>query len=205
MVAQKVGAAVGPRMTDKPDHVDISVVSSSSSATVVLGSVVRIGPEKPPPEHPIYSYVGRVASEWAHVEHTLDQIIWQLAGTQEKQGACITAQVNGAYNRCKAIIALLKAQQSEAATRLVSRVNDLANTSNGPNEKRNRIVHDPWYIYTDRAQVGQFRSMAHKHWEYGIYPVDLEALQDALQSIKEFADRVSHLQRDIAAKLKATS
>ena len=30
--------------------------------------------------HPIYQMVGQVASEWAHLEHLLDELIWRLAG-----------------------------------------------------------------------------------------------------------------------------
>jgi hypothetical protein len=60
-------------------------------------------------------------------------------------------------------------------------------------------------MYTAHDQVAQFRSMAHKHWEHGIYPVDFEVLQSGLTSIDQFAQRISHLQRDIAEMLKTSS
>jgi hypothetical protein len=33
-----------------------------------------------PEDHPFYALVGRVASEWAHLEHILDTTIWDLLG-----------------------------------------------------------------------------------------------------------------------------
>jgi hypothetical protein len=53
----------------------------------------------PPDDHPVYTLIGKVASKWSHLEHTLDLIIWDLAGIEPEKGACITAQMMGAANR----------------------------------------------------------------------------------------------------------
>jgi hypothetical protein len=80
-----------------------STAGSLSTMSIVLGQghVRPIVPEKPPgkpsieiapADHPIYSLVGRVASAWAHLEHALDLIIWDLSEIDPQRTACITAQ-----------------------------------------------------------------------------------------------------------------
>jgi hypothetical protein len=66
-------------------------------------SAVEVAPDN----HPIYTLVGRAASAWAHLEHTLDLIIWDLIGLDPKRIACVTAQIIGATNRYRAIESLL--------------------------------------------------------------------------------------------------
>jgi hypothetical protein len=93
-----------------------------------------------PDGHPIYALVGRVASGWSHVEHTLDEIIWELAGIEPIKGAAMTAQIMGAYSRFKAILALLS--RPELANRpglelVLKRVTELTNKSSG--QARNEI------------------------------------------------------------------
>jgi hypothetical protein len=77
------------------------------------------------------------------------------------------------------------------------------NKQSGPGDKRNRIVHDPWYSYTDVQQVAQFKAMAHKEWKHGITPVDLDVLEDALTSIRQFSERVVKLRTDILTLLQS--
>jgi hypothetical protein len=201
--------SIAPRPGEKFTSVAVSTTSLTNDFKVILalGPAVK-APEKPADDHQIYSLVGRVASEWSHVERRLDVIIWNLAGVDHEKGACITAQMLGAYNRCKAIIALLKLLQQKTGkdlSKLINLATDLSNTQNGPNEKRNRIVHDPWLSrQTDTATVAQFKAMAHKDWKYGVYPVDLVTVEDALVSIGQFDERVKKFQGDIFALLKSS-
>jgi hypothetical protein len=58
------------------------------------------------PDNPFYANIGRVASEWSHLEHTLDLIVWDLCDQQPRLTACITAQIMGVGGRCKAILSL---------------------------------------------------------------------------------------------------
>jgi hypothetical protein len=187
-----------------------SVVSSTGTASVVLGfnlfDTATKPPEKPAEDHKIYSLIGRVANDWAHVEHTLDLLIWDLALVDPDRGSCITAQMLGVYNRCKTIIALLKLIAEKTGTDMrkhIAATTDVMNRQSEPGDKRNRIVHDPWYSYTNKEQVAQFKAMAHKDWRYGITPIDNDVLQDALDSIKNFSERVTNLRTDISATLKS--
>jgi hypothetical protein len=60
-----------------------------------------------PENHPMLSIIGQVANQWAHIEHILDLIIWDLSGLEPSKGALsITAQLLGSQARFKTIISL---------------------------------------------------------------------------------------------------
>jgi hypothetical protein len=39
---------------------------------------------------------------------------------------------------------------------------NIMNKQSEPGDRRNRIVHDPWYLYTAKDQVAQFKAMAQR-------------------------------------------
>ena len=82
-------------------------LSATSLSTNVFSSSATLSVHGPmPDDHPMLAVVGQIANQWAHIEHTLDMIIWRLAEVEEKKGSCITAQLVGSYPRFKAIISL---------------------------------------------------------------------------------------------------
>jgi hypothetical protein len=185
-----------------------NVVSSTATATVTFGGEIWRSadlPRQPPPEHPIYSLVGQVASSWAHIDHLLDILIWQLADVEAQAGACITAQIAGTYGRFRAVIALLRFHQERTnrdLKKLIDKATELSNKANIPGEERHRSIHDPWYEYPYTAdQTAQFRAMPHKDPRYGIEPVDLEKIKADLEDIKKFSDRVKAFRDDVLATL----
>jgi hypothetical protein len=84
----------------------LQVAASTSAVAGVYAPIVVQPPAVTiaPPGHPIYALIGRAASAWAHLEHTLDLIIWDLLAIEQARAACATAQVIGATNRYKIII-----------------------------------------------------------------------------------------------------
>jgi hypothetical protein len=188
-----------------------SAVSSLTVATYAFGADFWRSPDppvkKPPPDNPIYSHIGQIASAWAHVEHTLDTIIWELASTNAELGACLTAQILGAYGRFKAIISLLTVLERHRGVNVdsaIAKTRELMNKSNDPGDKRNRVVHDPWYEYIALQQTAQFRAVPFKDFTYGITAVDKENLEGTLDSINKFADRVTNLRSEILSLLSAS-
>jgi hypothetical protein len=178
-------------------------ISAGYSATSLLSQYT---PVKPADDHKIYSFVGRVASDWAHVEHLFDEIIWHLSGTDSIRGASITAQMLGVYPRCRAIMALLTTtgkRRSLDVQWLITKTNELMQKSSDLSDKRNRIVHDPWYVYTGLDQTAQFKAMPHKDLRYGIHPVDFTELSATLIAIKNYSERVTRLRDDVYSALKA--
>ena len=153
------------------------------------------------PGHPFYATVGLVASEWAHCEHILDLVIWKLATTDPRYGACITAQIMGISGRCKAIVAL--AQLEGLSPELIKRARDLMNDSYHAADLRARVVHDPWFIEGGEANVGQFKSMSYKDQRFGVMNVSEDDVKKTLARIRKLKTAAGHLHRDFLAALEA--
>ena len=160
---------------DPKEFLTLTTTSSTAASLTTLG--LSLGqysiavppkppePQKPsieiaPDDHPVYSLVGRAASAWAHLEHTLDLIIWDMIGGNTEHIACITAQVIGTTNRYKVIDALIQHKKDERLKKPLEKIRKLKNHTYDPQDDRNRIIHDPWYLYDDKA--AQFRAMPPK-------------------------------------------
>lgn len=89
-----------------------------------------------------YALIGKVASNWALFETSLDFLIWKIAKVPDKTGACLTTQIAGAARKLDAIIALVRLNRGDE--KLISQLNKLAETQRGLAERRNRVVHDHW-------------------------------------------------------------
>lgn len=148
-----------------------------------------------PEDHPFYAMVGRVASEWSHVEHSLDLIIWNLLGTSQSEAACVTSQIMGVGPRCKAIINLVRfhglpPEIEKALRRFMS-------DSFSAAEWRARWIHDPWYIETGTNNPGQFRAMPYIDPRYGHQDISQDELIETLAHIRELRDRANGLRQEI--------
>jgi len=183
----------------------ITVVSSTSS--IALSVDIRgFNYVAPPTEHPIYSLVGRVAAGWSNLEHELDRIIWLLLPVVSSEAACVTSQLMGATARYKTIIAQLTLRKASGPVfeGLISRVNQLMQRTYEPQEKRNRIIHDAWYLDTSRAQTAQFRSWPAKDLRFGINPVDLTDIESTLRDIDALYTKAKELFSAIAAEIQTS-
>jgi hypothetical protein len=159
--------------------------SRSTTSARVVGKT--IGPM--PKDHPFFPLVGRVASEWAQFEHALDLTIWALSGAPIKSAACLTSQIMGATPRLRAIILL--GQADGLKNSIISRYEKLMRQSYDSGEKRNRVVHDPWYAdTTESSSTGdsfQYKTMPYKGRTLGFMPValkDIELLIDEIVSLR---------------------
>lgn len=153
-----------------------------------------LGVWKPAPaDHPIHNLVGRVASNWAHIEHLLDIIIWEMLGAADPIGACITAQIMGAANRLEAIRALCKLKGIEGES--ISQINKIAGQIHIPQTRRNRIVHDPWYIGATTDDTAQFKAMPRDVHQYGIKPVGEAYIIETLEMIEKRRSEIAALRR----------
>lgn len=163
--------------------------------------VVQIGPSHEPlPElHPLYALVGRVASEWSHLEHILDAIIWELARIPPNVSACITAQILGAYPRFLTIIALGTMRGLSPTT--LDRIKSVQGAVSRAQEERNRAIHDPWYIEVGSGQPAQFKSMPKSALVYGYQDIDEQAIKQTIETIKQRAADAASLRQLISAEL----
>lgn len=56
---------------------------------------------------PFYQEMGHLISDWAMLEHQVNESVWELAQTYPALGACITSQIFSINNRLMALIALM--------------------------------------------------------------------------------------------------
>ncbi|MGF7163497.1 hypothetical protein FHS85_005166 [Rhodoligotrophos appendicifer] len=148
-----------------------------------------------PSEHPMFNLVGAISSTWAHLEHVLDLVIWFLADTKPALGACVTAQLMGVAPRCQAIKALGKVRGLSEVT--IKKVDHFLNSTHDASNKRNRIIHDPWYVDPTSDETAQFKSMSRNDWRYGIKSVTAEECRSALKIIESRFKDVLTLRRTI--------
>jgi hypothetical protein len=203
-------------MTDEKNYRGVRILSipigSSTATAATITSTFGDGawklatfPERPPADHPVYALVGRLANDWAHVDHTLDILICELADVDGQAGACITAQIPGTFGRFNAIIQLLHFHQQKTNRNLkplIDKATELAQKSNMPGNKRHRGVHDPWYVYPpSEDKTGQFKAMPRQDPRYGIYQVDMKDLDEDLRAVKKFADRVTEFRKAVLGAL----
>lgn len=188
---------------------DFSSVVSSTTA-IITTSHTWAGREyvTPPPDHGIYQLIGRVASGWSRLEHALDRIIWTLAETLYPDGACITSQLMGATARYKVIIAQLnlRATQDARFGIFLPKIHKLMQSSYNPQEKRNRIIHDAWYLDAEEEAPGQFRSWPHKDPQFGVRTVDLDDIETTISdaaSLSETAEGLFDEIEQVISSMKA--
>ena len=179
----------------------LGVAVSTSAAAGVHAHIVVQPPviSIAPPNHPIYALIGRAASAWAHFEHTLDLIIWDLLGVDQAKAACASASVMGATNRYKIIISLLRQRKHRKSDDLIESVEKLMRKTYDPTEDRNRIVHDPWYLYD--TDVAQFRAMPAKDPKFGVCKVDTNDIERFLKTANEVSEKAAFLRQQIIVAL----
>jgi hypothetical protein len=133
----------------------------------------------------------------------LDLIIAELVNVPSPRMACITAQMMGVAARCDCIIALLSQQSAVHSSfgRHLETIKALRNDSGHPNIRRNRIVHDPWYIDVGTSTTAQQKSMPRQDknysLQYGIKDVDKKEIEETLDQIQRLTERVGRLRADL--------
>ena len=156
-----------------------------------------------PENHPFYAMIGKVASQWAHLEHILDCTIWELLGSiPQVEAACVTSQLMGVRPRCQAIISLCTSRG--IASELIVPVKRLMNDAHTAGDWRNRWVHDSWWYDLDTKAAGQFRSMAPIDRRFGIFEMTESSLADTLSAIRELMYKAMRISADIHHALEAS-
>jgi hypothetical protein len=109
----------------------------------------------------------------------------------------------GAWPRLNSIIALLtqRAANHPDFKKYIEQTRALGNDSRVPSERRNRIIHDPWYLDQTADQVAQHKKMAKDELIYGIKDVDMDIIEKTLGHIKGLSDRAWTLRFDIVGEI----
>jgi hypothetical protein len=196
----------GSMTEDKPNTISGSLQEDNDR---VHGTIMVFS--KPPDDHEIYNLIGRVASEWSHLEYLLDQTIWEAARLTQHEGHCITGQIVGPTPRLYALIALLLFHKVDA--KLVERAREFAGQFSPTYEKRNRIVHDPWYTQVSTDDVYQYKGMARgelakkdtTNLNLGIQvTLNVDEARELIESIKRKAARVAAFRNDVVKAMRGS-
>ena len=145
-----------------------------------------------------FAAIGKVAEAWAAVELTIDMGVWRLAGVEEQFGACVTSQIAGGARKLDAFISLAKLRGAD--DKLTKRINKFAETARQLQERRNRVVHDPW-IFHDEDGPQRYEVSARRIAKMDLIPVpttavlalaqEIEGLWNDLLDISEITDTLA--------------
>ncbi len=171
------------------------------ASTIKMGTPIVTIHGPLPSGHDFYKLVGRVVSEWAHLEHALDIIIWRLSGMDHKTGSCVTASMMGHIPRFNAISALAVAKGTSDKTAkdietLGRKISELA-------KNRNRFTHDAWF-HVNNERVAQFVSFSPKTKEFGMKDIDEGAAHKLIKEIQDRRERLRDLSEQIQCELSSS-
>jgi beta-mannanase len=113
-----------------------------------------------------------------------------------KGALSITAQLLGSQARFKTIISL--AQTRRLSKAIITRTTNLKNSVQARVEKRNRIVHDPWYAEQTTQTSAQFKNVPpskskSKNYSFGMKPTDTKYINTAIKEGKTTFKEVTAL------------
>jgi hypothetical protein len=146
-----------------------------------------------------YAAVGRVAAAWSVFEGTIDHWAIINAGISAHVGICFTAQIMGASRKLDAYIALarlLGARESSihSLMKITQRTYDYG-------EKRNRVVHDPWY-FEDASMPVRLEATAKKELRLLDVPVPTEEVSRLAAIIEAHCAEFWALAEEISNELR---
>jgi hypothetical protein len=180
-------------MTEKDS---LTVYASTENVALLLKEHASVKIFTPLPQrHEFHCLIGRVASEWAHVEHALDAAIWELLGTAEDKAACVTSQIMGVGGRCKALHNLCRLRGVPEP--LLKKIRALMNHSYPIADHRARVVHDPWYFEHSSETPGQFKAMSYKDPRHGHQESGEDEINETIKEIRELRSQTDALLREI--------
>jgi hypothetical protein len=146
--------------------------------------------------------VGRIAAVWGMLEWRMDTLIWDLAGVEQRLGACITSQLNGHAPRIRTITAL--AAMLEVPEAVLKKIRTFGNTLREPQEERNRIIHDAWFVgMLDKSVNKMTVAMGSKKLTFEQRPVTVDSLRETLRKSQAHLQEFNVLQQEIRRSVPA--
>ncbi len=154
-----------------------------------------------PETHRFYPLIGRVAAEWAYLEHILDLINWDLTKGDKAANSCITGQIMNYLPKFRAIEALAMYYGYDKAT--VGDIRSLKGKVQRVVDKRNRYVHDAWFLQTigeSTDKVGQFKSYSERDNQFGFAEIKEKEVLECVDKIRNAAKSASALRSSLLTK-----
>lgn len=152
---------------------------------------------------PFHTQVGRIASQWAALDHAIDQTIWLLAEVTPALGACITTQLTSTSARIRVLHALLLLRDGSDA--IIAKLNRFNAKMYSALEKRNRAVHDPWGIDDASGSVSQIRvALVNKEIRLEEVPIQMAELFSDLRLVSRQLNTFMVVRAEILSWLEAS-
>lgn len=129
--------------------------------------------------------IGRTIAAWAIFEHSINELIWTLAGVEPDPGACITSQLTTVARRMDALLALARLNKVGDST--IGKLNKFRQKANVLAEKRNRLAHDPWYYGFDGKGHYRLQVTARSTLDFSYKPVTEEDILKIEKEIEALA------------------
>lgn len=138
--------------------------------------------------------IAMAISEWARFEYRLDQAIWELAEIEPEIGACITCQLPTVVSRFNALIALTKSLEWNELE--IKKITKLQGKSQEIADKRNRVVHDPWFIAYKSGEHYRLQKTAKGKLEYIYKAVTIEELESIKSDSLKLSEQLDIIFRE---------
>jgi len=150
---------------------------------------------------PLMAGIGRVASVWAKLEFSINEMIWDLANVDINCGACITAQLTTPVSRMRALISLVRFHGGK--DKLISDLNKFSARLDGLARRRNRVIHDPWgYDFTKdtyiRMEITADRKLVFESKEAQIEDIK-RVFDDIIHAVTDFDQLVRRMMAELPA------
>jgi hypothetical protein len=156
-------------------------------------------PKQPLPAY--YAALGEIAASWASLEFTLNHIIWDLMGVEQRIGACVTSQMIGPTPRMKALVALVTERGGKEE--LIKAINSFSGTIEGLGRQRNRFLHDLWTENTLTGGTFRVEITADRSVTYELKPDELIVMAKLTKDIRKASDDSAPLYARIISELPA--
>ncbi|MGC9953208.1 MAG: hypothetical protein ABSD21_02890 [Rhizomicrobium sp.] len=146
--------------------------------------------------------VGMVASNWAYFEAVIDDWVLRLAHIEPSIGACITAQIAGSGRKLDAFISLSGFLRASAPS-----ANDwekFASKVAGVAERRNRVVHDPWFLIDPENPI-RLEATARKKLRLEMILVPTTEVNKLAKDIEKLRAKFEDMARFAITSLPSTS
>jgi hypothetical protein len=102
-----------------------------------------------------YAAIGRIATEWATFEHSIQIEIWKLIQPDYQISACLTSQIGQSGRLMDCLIALLSLRGAEEDH--LKSIRSFASKIGDYQRRRNRMVHDPLFLEFSHDKIKALR------------------------------------------------
>ena len=134
--------------------------------------------------------VGFIASSWAGFELAIDEAAIELARIPADMGTCFTAQTMSSARKLDAYIAIARLRGADS---FAGELDKFAKDVAGIAERRNRVVHDPWFIFTAKGKPRRFEATARRKLRREHIPVTPTEMLKLISDIEAILTRFVEL------------